>query len=274
MICEHPDGSEARLPALGTELAGLEVVRPGQVRTRELEPGWRRTERKTVLRGFRPGGYTVGPLEVILVPEEGRSGPSGAGDKLSTGKVQLELTRVAGEGSSLDDLKPLKGPFELPPEPRRWGAVLAVGLGALAVLALVGFGLRVLAVRRVSPAGAEAARPPHEIALEELESIRKLGLLEQGRVSEYTDKVSDVLRRYLEARFALPAPERTTEEFLDEVARTPVLDRDRKRFLAEYLARCDLVKFAAAEPGRRELDELFESSVRFVEETALVTRGA
>ncbi len=56
---------------------------------------------------------------------------------------------------------------------------------------------------------------------------------------------------------------------MDEMARAPVLESTRKRFLADYLAQCDLVKFAAREPGRRELDELYDSSVRFVEETAL-----
>ena len=115
--------------------------------------------------------------------------------------------------------------------------------------------------------------PAHVEALRELEAIRGLGLLEEGRLAEFTDRVSDVLRRYVEARFDLPAPERTTEEFLDEIARAPVLDRERKRFLAEYLAQCDLVKFAAREPGRRELDGIYDSSVEFVEETAAGGKG-
>lgn len=79
--------------------------------------------------------------------------------------------------------------------------------------------------------------------------------------------VSDTARTYLEERFDFRAPERTTEEFLRELAGTKLLLPDQKESLGNFLASCDLVKFAKYEPGEKELLELHGSAVRLVEET-------
>jgi hypothetical protein len=79
--------------------------------------------------------------------------------------------------------------------------------------------------------------------------------------------VSDALRWYLEERFEFRAPERTTEEFLEELRQTDRLLPDQKEVLGDFLRRCDLVKFARYEPARSELLELHGMAVRLVEET-------
>jgi len=80
--------------------------------------------------------------------------------------------------------------------------------------------------------------------------------------------VSDTARFYLEERFQFRAPERTTEEFLRELAGTKLLLPEQKESLGEFLASCDLVKFAKYEPGENELHALYESAVNLVDETA------
>lgn len=79
--------------------------------------------------------------------------------------------------------------------------------------------------------------------------------------------VSDTARFYLEERFQFRAPERTTEEFLRELNATDLLVAEQKESLGNFLASCDLVKFAKYEPGENELRELHLSAVRLVEET-------
>jgi hypothetical protein len=79
--------------------------------------------------------------------------------------------------------------------------------------------------------------------------------------------VSDTTRIYLEERFNFRAPERTTEEFLRELGSTKLLLPDQKESLGNFLASCDLVKFAKYEPGERELVELHGSALRLIEET-------
>ena len=79
--------------------------------------------------------------------------------------------------------------------------------------------------------------------------------------------VSDTVRYYLEERFDIHAPERTTEEFLRELQTTTLLLKDQKESLENFLESCDLVKFAKYEPGVTELQGLHDSAVRLVEET-------
>ena len=79
--------------------------------------------------------------------------------------------------------------------------------------------------------------------------------------------VSDTARTYLEERFNFHAPERTTEEFLRELVGTKLLTPDQKESLGNFLASCDLVKFAKYEPGETELRALHSSAERLVEET-------
>jgi len=79
--------------------------------------------------------------------------------------------------------------------------------------------------------------------------------------------VSDTIRGYLEERFNFRAPERTTEEFLNELRETDLLMPDQKDSLGDFLQQCDLVKFARYEPTVVELRALHESAVRLVSET-------
>lgn len=105
--------------------------------------------------------------------------------------------------------------------------------------------------------------PPHVRAKQRLQEA--LALI--GEPRPFCILVSDTLRVYLEERFTFRAPERTTEEFLHELQGTNLLTLDQKTSLADFLQRCDLVKFARYEPGESELRDLHTSALRLVEET-------
>ncbi len=105
--------------------------------------------------------------------------------------------------------------------------------------------------------------PAHVRAKRKLEEA--LALITQPK--PFVVAVSDTARTYLEERFTFHAPERTTEEFLRELAGTRLLLPDQKESLGNFLESCDLVKFAKYEPGENELRQLHGSAVRLVEET-------
>ena len=87
-------------------------------------------------------------------------------------------------------------------------------------------------------------KPAHELAYERLRILVKEDLFGAGRIKEFYERISDILRYYIEHHFSLRAPERTTEEFLYELANTNVLPESDKENLAQFLQHCDLVKFA------------------------------
>ena len=105
--------------------------------------------------------------------------------------------------------------------------------------------------------------PAHIRAKQKLEQA--LALITQPK--PFVIAVSDTARAYLEERFNFRAPERTTEEFLRELGGTKLLLPEQKESLGNFLASCDLVKFAKYEPGENELRELHTSALRLVEET-------
>ena len=105
--------------------------------------------------------------------------------------------------------------------------------------------------------------PPHVRARLALEAA--LGLLSDPKA--FSIAVSDAIRSYLEERFTFHAPDRTTEEFLYELQGTNLLTTEQKLSLGEFLANCDLIKFARYEPTEVELRAMHAAALKLVNET-------
>lgn len=105
--------------------------------------------------------------------------------------------------------------------------------------------------------------PPHVRARLMLE--KALSLISEPK--PFSIAVSGAIRVYLEERFDFHAPDRTTEEFLYELQETNLLTVEQKQSLAEFLANCDLIKFAKYEPTENELRALHAAALRLVNET-------
>jgi len=112
-----------------------------------------------------------------------------------------------------------------------------------------------------------AKRTPHEVAYELLERLLKEDLISKGLVKEYYYRITNILRHYIEDRFGLLAPERTTDEFLIEMAHTNKLDDTHKELVREFLERCDMVKYAKYGPSVLEIKETYDAAKHFIEET-------
>jgi hypothetical protein len=83
---------------------------------------------------------------------------------------------------------------------------------------------------------------PHVTALRSLDDLE--ALLTEGNEREFTQAVSDIVRIYIQDRFGLRAPHRSTEEFLFEASTSGQLSDPDQELLAEFLVQCDQVKFA------------------------------
>ncbi|MBW8039848.1 MAG: protein BatD [Planctomycetes bacterium] len=110
-------------------------------------------------------------------------------------------------------------------------------------------------------------KPAHEIAYEKLRALVKEDLIKAGKIKEFYEQISNILRHYIEHRFNLRAPERTTEEFLIELAGAEVLGANDKEDLGEFLIHCDLVKFARHNPATEQIQKTFDLVKNFIEKT-------
>jgi hypothetical protein len=200
--------------------------------------------------------------------------PKRAPGELAIPAFTARLREGAGEASSpaaavtvrsvvAPDDDAIEAPGEpFPTPPARWPWLLAGG--AL----LLGGGLLVAANRRRRvPTLAIAPTPPHVRALRELERLRQRPRATAAEVAAFYVAVSQVLRDYLEARFGLRAPERTTEEFLRDLEAGDALAKAHRADLEAFLSQCDLVKFAAVVPSERDHEVAWRLAAAFVEAT-------
>lgn len=162
-------------------------------------------------------------------------------------------------GTNSLDIRGIKGPVYIP------SSYAWVGWTLLALALLLGAWIawRKLRVRKPFSKPVPSI-PPHRRAKDRLRNINEL----LSDPYAYCSLVSEVVRDYLEERFDLHAPERTTEEFLEEMRTTTVLHPDHKALLEAFLSQCDLVKFARFEPNQHELQSLLNAALRVIDETA------
>ena len=171
------------------------------------------------------------------------------------------MTNVSSTATAVgatNDIRSAKPPVEIPVA---WAWVWWVLL-ALLLLSAVLYGWRRWRRKRQELPPVIVV-PPHVRARERLEQALRY-LSEPNR---FCTQVADTIRVYLEERFHLRAPERTTEEFLVELQTSQHLTRDQKQTLGEFLQSCDLVKFARFEPTEEVLRQLHEAALRLVHET-------
>jgi hypothetical protein len=138
--------------------------------------------------------------------------------------------------------------------------LLWVLLGVVAIGLFVWWWLKRKKPEQIDPA---LLIPPHRRAKERLRAATEL----LSDPYAFCSLVSDVIRVYLEERFNLHAPDRTTEEFLEELRAGSQLNEDHKALLENFLTKCDLVKFARVEPSEPELRDLLDAALRLIDET-------
>ena len=152
----------------------------------------------------------------------------------------------------------LKPMIEIP-NPWLW----AICLGSILALCLIGWLLWRWWKNKAAIAKVAPIVPPHVRARRALDAA--LALIADPKA--FSVAVSGAIRGYLEERFNFHAPDRTTEEFLYELQNTNLLTVEQKASLGNFLANCDLIKFAKYEPAETELRTMHDAARRLVDET-------
>ncbi len=185
------------------------------------------------------------------------------GDRtVTTDALQVQVVSVLAKDA---DVQAAEAPA--PPFPARsyfWLSILLI-LFSQMVLAVIILFLRRRNLRAVR--NVLVVRPAHQRALRALQQLRDLPLETTAQVEQFYVQVSQILRFYLEERFALRAPEWTTEEFLLAAQSNDNLDAQQRLHLQEFLQRCDLVKFAAVLPEAQAHEETFKTAEDFIQQT-------
>lgn len=181
--------------------------------------------------------------------------------ELLTDRLDFEVRSVLPQNADAE-IKPPLGrikPREPPAKPV-WPWYLAGGTLAT-LLAVAGIWIVSRWRRRARRQSA------YEIAHARLTRLLARGQPAGENVESFFVELSAIIRRYLEDRFELRAPELTTEEFLEVASDSPELTGDHQRMLREFLRKADLVKFAGLQPTPDDVEASVTSAKRFLEET-------
>lgn len=109
-------------------------------------------------------------------------------------------------------------------------------------------------------------RPAHELALEALDQLRDRRLFQSGRMKEYYSELLQIIRRYIEARFNIPALESTSFQLLRDIE-SAIPDENLRGVLASLLEDADLAKFAKHQPDETTCQRDLEKGYAFVQKT-------
>ncbi|HEY4060120.1 MAG TPA: hypothetical protein VGM39_26075 [Kofleriaceae bacterium] len=184
--------------------------------------------------------------------------------EILTEEVPLEIQPVPAEKSTAQ-LQPALG--ELDADVGGVSAVTIIGIagGALVLIA----GSILLFQSRRARRRVEAQRSAYEDAVAYLRQLEERGAPDTTSADSWFVELSSIVRRYLEGRYAINAPDLTTEEFLLVATARPELTTEHRALLSAFMERCDRVKFAGYRPDAEESIATLAAARGFVEDTRM-----
>ncbi len=249
----HPPGTRVELPDPADSEAI--TVRDRQRGRRELADELIETVHRYSLTSFHVGTHSVITGTVRFVSSEA--------DPVERDVPEATLDVVSIRNDEDSQLAPLKGVLTWPGRVPRWVWVLT----GIVLVALIGGLLLARFLRNPRSFTTPPPPPAHETALNALRLLKSKGYIEAGEVNRFYTELSAIVRRYLEDRFRLRAPESTTEEFIRAAAGAGALDESQQRLVADFLVQSDLVKFAQYRPGTPAMNTAYAAAERLIHET-------
>lgn len=143
-----------------------------------------------------------------------------------------------------------------------WITVKYIGYGLLVAL---GIALLYLLFRFLRYKHKLRMMTPRERALHELELLISKQLIDKGCIKDFYVELTHVVRRYIERKYGIKAPERTTEEFIAEAIALNDFPKQYIPQLKEFLASADMVKFAKQEATKATADSATAAAKNYIE---------
>lgn len=215
------------------------------------------------LEAPRSGRLALPPLMIEFVDHRPDHEPAPEGEdayEILTERIAFDVASVLPEDADAD-LVPPRGNIEaLPGDAPPWWVFVLL----LLLLGAVGY----VAWQRTA-AWRERARvqSAYAAASGRLAALRRHPRNTPEEMEAFFVELSALVRRYVEERFRLRAPELTTEEFLQVASASPDLTDAHRGFLQDFLNMADQVKFARLVPSEEDADRLLAAAGRFLEET-------
>lgn len=251
-----PENYRFQWPVFVDSLAhNIEVLRQSKIDSTKLD-GLLQLQQTLTITVFDSGYYVIPPI---------RFGYGANNSITSFVETEPHLINVFTVPVDTNQpFKPIKGPLKAPytlAELLPW--ILLVLFAAL--LSVVGYRYWKKKKEQVPLFSAKPKfiKPPHQLALDALDELKKKKLWQQGLIKEYHTGLTEIIRDYIEKRFDIQAIEMTTWEILVSFKKIQI-EKGLKDDLQNMLELADLVKFAKASPLPSEHDQSLAKAENFV----------
>jgi hypothetical protein len=161
-----------------------------------------------------------------------------------------------------EDIKDIKAPLSMPPD---WRLILIYSVIGLLIIAIAVYLYKKLRKKETDDK-PKIIIPPHIKALTALEDLERKNLWQKGEIKEFHSEITEIIRKYFEERFGLPALELTTGETM--LLLSGIKDaQDIISDAEEFLSNADLVKFAKLIPINNVNENMMKKAYSIVEQT-------
>lgn len=147
------------------------------------------------------------------------------------------------------------------------GFVLPAQYLWLLLAALAVFGLGWLAAVYLRRTRRIAPLTPRQVAAMRLQDLQRR--IEETDARTFGGEVCDVLRAYIGGEYGLHAQKQTSEEFINAISASTVLQPAEHKLLRDFLQHCDLLKFARHDATLPAKQGLLEQATNFLENTGV-----
>lgn len=253
-------GQEVKWPVIGDTITkSIEVLAKSKIDTIQPEGSDKKVLRQIIgITSFDTGFIALPPFTFTVV-----NGGAQSANHL-TEPILFEVIKTQVDpAADIKDIKPLLE------APLTFAEVLPWLIGVIVLAALIYLAYRYFKNRKKVPeikAVPKIKIPAWQTALTKLEKLKAAQLWQKGDVKEYYTQLTDILREYFEARYAITASEMTSSEILYAVE-PHISNEELKKKLRDLLFWADMAKFAKAQPGTYENEQSFAHGIDIVNNT-------
>jgi len=190
-----------------------------------------------LLTSFDSGLYKVAPLEFIVIKDSVNI------DTFKSTSFQIKVGTVVLD--TTDTIKTINDIYDAPSRPINWLLYGGILVAVLMIAGIVYFVVRQVQKRNKKEKVIQKPTiPAHIIASNSLKQLEAKQLWQAGKEKEYHSELTEIIRVYLEQRFAIYALEKTSDEVLYLVQNSYLLQPKEFESLRAIFKLSDMVKFA------------------------------
>ncbi len=250
-------------PAIQDSLKNVSIIKSESPVTKEVN-GKITTTYNYILSGYDSVGVTIPPIPIMY-----KNANDSTIHTAATNEVQFTIRTVKVNTQS--GIKDVKAPIKIPLD---WKLILLWILIGIVVIGLAYYLYLRYAKKKSQqqPVHKVIKLPPHVVALNSLQELEDKKLWQQGKIKEYHSEITEIIRRYFEARFNFPALELTTSEAMDLLNQRKDTEPIRN-ITYDFLSNADLVKFAKFTPVVSLNEEMLKQAYSIVNKTIQIVPG-